>query len=69
MDKVRDELVTKAGGDQEIHREEAHRNSIVLAADLSTAAKRTRDAFGIQARMQRLKPSRDDIDCWFLAAC
>ena len=62
MDRKRDALIAKADGDRKVMWDEVIRKSRVPKGDASTAAKRVKDTFGIQRRIPRLKPFRNDID-------
>ncbi len=62
MDRKRDELIAKVDGEREVTWEEVIRKSRVPKGDVSTAAKRMKEAFGIKRRPPRMKPSRSDSD-------
>ena len=62
IDRKRDELIVRPDGEREVTWEEVIRKARVPKGDVSTAAKRMKEAFGIQRRTPRLKPSRSDID-------
>ena len=62
LDEVRQEMITKVDGERGVHWKDVMRKARIPTADESTVAKRVKEAFGVQARTPRLKPSRGDID-------
>ena len=62
MDRVRNELITKADGEREVTWGEVIRKSRVATVDRSTAAKHMHAELGVKPRRPRAKLTRNDID-------
>ena len=62
IDRVREELITKADGDREVTWATVMAKARAPKVCPSTVAKHMKDKFGVQARSPRLKPYRDAID-------
>ena len=62
MDRVRNEIITKADGEREVTWGEVIQKSRVPTVDRSTAAKHMQVELGVKARRPRAKLTRNDID-------
>ena len=62
MDRVRDELLTKADCEREISWDEVIRKARVRKVDRTTAAKHMKKELGVTALRPRAKLTRNDID-------
>jgi len=62
MNRVRDEIITKAKGEREVTWGEIIRKSRVPAVERSTAAKRMKSELGVQPRRPRAKLTRNAMD-------
>jgi hypothetical protein len=62
MDRVRDEIITKAKGEREVTWEEIIRKSRVPTVDRSTAAKHMKKSLGVKPHRPRAKLIRSEAD-------